>query len=223
MNRVFNKLSKQIQDLPDKVAVEQWPEMPRVRVPEPNWQAFQPTRQDNSRESTIRLVVALAAPFLAAAIGAVVTNRSIKQGWYKQLDKPSWNPPSQLFGPVWTVLYLMMGVASWLVWQRGEKQQRSRWLNWFSRPSSSSIKSTLQLYGAQLGLNLLWSILFFGFRRTDLALANIVVLWSSILATMLRFYQVQPLAGWLLVPYQLWVTFATALNGAIWWLNRNKA
>ncbi len=222
MNMAFNKLSKQIQDLPDKVALDQWPEMPKVGNADTTWQAFQPTGQRGRLPATMRLVLALAAPLVAGAIGAMATERSVKQGWYKSLEKPGWTPPAKVFGPVWTVLYVMMGIASWLVWQRGEEKRRNRWFNWFSRPSPSSIRGTLGLYGAHLALNMFWSIFFFGLRRVDLALGNIVVLWGAILATMIRFYQVHPLAGLMLVPYQLWVTFATALNGAIWWLNRKK-
>jgi translocator protein len=124
--------------------------------------------------------------------------------WYRQLDRPVWAPPTWLFAPVWTLLYALMGIAAWLVWaDRG-----------FRRASVP-----LGLFLVQLVLNGAWSWLFFGVKRMDLALAEIIVLWLLILATMIGFLKIRPLAGWMLLPYLLWVGFATALNAALWQMN----
>jgi translocator protein len=155
--------------------------------------------------SALALVIAIALPLLAGGIGAYFTSQSVTT-WYREIEKPSWTPPSSLFGPVWTFLFVLMGVASWLVWRRGE--------------SDPGARAALIPYGGQLGLNLLWSLLFFGLRAPGVALIEIVALWGLIALTLQRFYRVKPVAGLLLVPYLLWTTFATALNGAIWWLNR---
>ena len=149
------------------------------------------------------LIIAILLPIVVGGLGGIVTGSSVKT-WYPTLNKPSWNPPAWLFGPVWTALYAMMGLASWRVWRRQSPASR-RALGW---------------YGVQLGLNSLWSILFFGMRQPGLALAEIVVMWAAILITAIKFARLDRLAGVLMIPYQLWVSFATALNGAIWWLNR---
>jgi benzodiazapine receptor len=142
----------------------------------------------------------LAVTFGVAAIGGVVTNGSVRS-WYPMLTKPAWNPPGWVFGPVWTALYAMMAVAAWLTWRQD---------GW---------GGALALFGVQLALNAAWSLLFFGLHRIDLALADIVLLWAAIVATTAAFWKVAPVAGWLFVPYLLWVTFATALNFALWKLN----
>ena len=122
-------------------------------------------------------------------------------GWYQTLAKPSWNPPAGIFGPVWTTLFVMMGVAGWLVWQR-----------------ATSI-GPLVLFGVQLVLNVGWSWIFFGWHQPGWAFVEIVVLWLAILATTLAFFRVSRLAGWLFVPYLAWVTFASVLNFTIWRMN----
>lgn len=163
------------------------------------------------------LAVALAIPFVAATIGGLATSRSVIT-WYPTLKKPEWNPPSWLFAPVWNLLYLLMGIASWLIWQKGAatttRAQGSH------TPLKAQSHRALALYGIQLTLNALWSVIFFGMRRIDLALVAIVPLWSTLLATMGAFYRIQPVAASLLIPYQLWVTFASVLNARVWQLNR---
>lgn len=150
------------------------------------------------------LVGWIAASLAAGLVGSLVSPGA----WYDALDEPSWNPPAWIFGPVWTVLYVVMGVAAWMVWlQRAAAPIR--------------VRAALVLFGLQLALNALWSLIFFGLERPDLALAEIVVLWGAILATLLAFRRVSRWASHLLVPYLVWVTFATALNAAIWWLNRS--
>jgi len=151
-------------------------------------------------QSIIGAIVALVVTFGAAAVGAGFP----VDGWYEGLIKPAWNPPNWLFGPVWGVLYLLMAVAAWLVWRKS---------------GLSGAAVPLGLFGLQLVLNAAWSWLFFGLHRPGVALVEIVLLWAAILVTMISFWRVQPSAGWLLLPYQLWVTFATALNFALWRLN----
>jgi benzodiazapine receptor len=155
------------------------------------------------RRSVLGLVGFLAASLAAGAIGGIATGPAIPT-WYQQIEKPSWTPPSWLFGPVWTTLYLAMGGAAWMVWRRGGWAENRR---------------ALTLFGVQLILNALWSFLFFGLRSPGLAMAEIVVLWLAILLTLLAFWRVSRPAGALLVPYLLWVTFASALNFAIWRMN----
>jgi len=124
--------------------------------------------------------------------------------FYAQLARPSWAPPASLFGPVWTLLYALMAVAAWLVWRAG---------GWRAR------RPALTLFVAQLALNALWSWLFFAWHQGGLALADIVLLWTLVVATLIAFWQASPLAAALLVPYQLWVGFAAALNYSVWRLN----
>ncbi len=142
---------------------------------------------------TLLVVLCLAVGSLAGYMTAqsVVT-------WYPTLVKPWFNPPSWLFAPVWTVLYIMMAVAAWLVWLR---------------------KGSLVLFYVQLALNFLWTFLFFNQHAPGLALIEIVAMWLAILATLLGFWKIDRRAGWLLVPYLAWVSFAGFLNGSIWWLN----
>jgi translocator protein len=118
--------------------------------------------------------------------------------WFPTLVKPSFNLPSWLFAPVWTTLYIMMAVAAWLVWLR---------------------KGSLALFYVQLALNFTWSLLFFGLHSPVMALVDIVTMWVLILLTLLGFWKVDARAGWLLVPYLAWVSFASVLNASIWWLN----
>ncbi len=144
----------------------------------------------------------LIVSFIAAAIGGAA---SIQAGpFYIQLVRPDWAPPPTIFGPVWTVLYALMGVAAWLVWRVG---------------GFRAAKSALALFLVQLALNALWSWLFFGWRRGAFAFADILLLWVLIAATLISFWRCRPLAGALLVPYFLWVSFASALNHSVWRLN----
>jgi benzodiazapine receptor len=149
------------------------------------------------------LLLFIGLTFAAAGIGGLFTSQSVSS-WYPTLARPSWTPPSGLFGPVWTVLYLTMGVAAWLVWREG---------GW------SGGRGALGLFLVQLVLNAAWSALFFGMRAPGWAFAEILLLWGFILATVLAFWEIRPAAGALLIPYLLWVTFAAMLNFAIWRLN----
>ncbi len=147
----------------------------------------------------VGLIVALACCLGAAAIGGYATTRSLRD-WYTALPKPRWNPPNAIFGPVWTVLYLGMGVAVWLIWRQRDE---------------SEVAFAFALFAAQLVLNVLWSVVFFGLRSPTGGLVVIVALWLAIAATIAAFAPISALAAALLVPYLAWVTFATFLNGAI--------
>jgi len=125
-------------------------------------------------------------------------------GWFAGLNKPSWNPPSWVFGPVWSALYLMMAIAAWLVWREGGWRKQGRALGWFL---------------AQWVLNALWTPLFFGLHRPGLAFLEIMILWLVLAITLIRFLRVKRAAGWLLIPYLAWVSFASLLNFTIWRLN----
>jgi len=125
-------------------------------------------------------------------------------GWYESLVKPSWNPPAWLFGPVWTALYVIMAIAAWLVWREG---------GW------SAQRRPLGLFLAQWVLNALWTPLFFGLHRPDIAFAEILVLWVVLALTVRAFWRVRRIAGLLLVPYLAWVSFAAFLNFTLWRLN----
>jgi tryptophan-rich sensory protein len=146
----------------------------------------------------------VAVTFAAAAVGGLVTSGSV-HSWYPILVKPSWNPPSWVFGPVWTALYTMMAVAAWLVCRRA---------GW------GGAKPALVLFAVQLVLNAAWSPLFFGWHRIGLAFVDIVLLWAAIVATTVAFWRVTTLAGWLFVPYLAWVSFAAVLNFVIWRMNK---
>ena len=160
---------------------------------------------NSKRSNIVDLVIALAIPLAVGAVGGFATSASVSS-WYPTLAKPAWTPPSWVFGPVWTVLYLMMGFASWLVWRKRSENE-------------PQVRRALGWYGLQLILNLGWSLIFFGLQQIGLALLEIVALWSTLLITLVNFWRIRRDAGGLLLPYLLWVTFATALNAAIWWLN----
>jgi tryptophan-rich sensory protein len=148
------------------------------------------------------LLVSLGVTALAAAAGAVASAGA--RDFYGVLAKPAWAPSPLLFGPVWTVLYILMAVAAWMVWLRG---------------GPTAAKVPLALYVSQLALNALWTWLFFRWRLGGWALLEIIVLWLVLLLTVVRFWRVRAAAGALLLPYWAWVTFATALTAATWQRN----
>ncbi len=152
-----------------------------------------------------KLVISIAVAQAAGLIGALFTTPAIA-GWYQTLTKPELAPPNWIFAPVWTGLYLLMGIAAFLIWREG--------LN------KSNVKIALSLFVAQLALNTLWSIIFFGARSPGWALAEIAVLWCAILATTVAFWKISKVAGSLMIPYILWVSFAAYLNYSIFILNR---
>jgi len=153
----------------------------------------------------IALGVAVLLPLVVGMLGSFASFTSVRE-WYPTLVRPSFAPPTSVFGPVWTTLYVMMGVASWLVWRQG--------------PTRPEVQAALTLYLGQLVFNLAWSWLFFGLRQPLLALIEIVGLLVLIAVSTWRFASVSWAAACLMVPYLVWVTFATILNAAFWWLNR---
>ena len=140
---------------------------------------------------------------IAASIGAVPSAQA--PIFYEQLVRPSWSPPAWLFGPVWSVLYALMGIGAWLIWREGGFARR---------------RGALSLYGVQLVANVLWAWLFFGWHLGAPAFADIMLLWLLILATLGAFWRVRHVAGLLLIPYWCWVSFASVLNFVIWQMNR---
>lgn len=154
----------------------------------------------HSARNLLALAGWLAITFTASLTGALVSTR----GWYADLIKPSWNPPSWVFGPVWTTLYAMMAVAAWLVWMRG---------GWKTR------KFALGCYLLQLSFNALWTPIFFGLQRPGLAFVEITLLDAAVVVTLVSFWRARWTAGLLLAPYLFWLLFATFLNFTIWQLN----
>jgi len=150
----------------------------------------------------ILVVTCLAIGYLSG----VVTRGSIEE-WFQFIKKPSFNPPNWIFQPVWSMLYIMMGIAGGLVWDKINEKP-------------DEVKNALVFFAIQLGLNALWSLLFFGLRNPLIALIEIVLLWLMIYETFIKFSKLNKFAGYLFIPYLLWVSFATILNASIWWLNR---
>jgi tryptophan-rich sensory protein len=147
---------------------------------------------------------ALVGWILLSLLAGVIGSQFSPGEWYAGLDKPSWNPPAWIFAPVWTALYCMMGIAAWLVWRRG---------GWTVN------RVALSLFLCQLVLNALWSWIFFGLHQMQLALIEIVLLWTVVLATMLTMWKTSKASGLLLLPYLGWLSFATLLNFTLWKLN----
>jgi tryptophan-rich sensory protein len=155
--------------------------------------------------NAVQLILAITLPLAVGGLSGFATARGVET-WYPTLVKPPFNPPAWVFGPTWTVLYILMGVALFLVWRQGLDTQ--------------GVRLALIIFGVQLMLNALWSIIFFRMQSPGWAFAEILVLWIAIIATLWAFWRVLPAAGWLLVPYLAWVSFAAVLNGSIWILNR---
>ena len=149
-------------------------------------------------KSIIKLIISIIVCELAGIIGSFFTTPAVRT-WYPTLSKPSFNPPSWLFAPVWTTLFLLMGIAMFLVWKKD--------------------KRGLSIFFVQLFFNMLWSIMFFGLKSPLLGFMVIIILWVLILITIIKFFKISKPAGWLLIPYILWVSFATILNLAILIIN----
>ena len=168
---------------------------------------MQATANNSPKPGVARSAWALAG-WLALAFAAAALGGLFRPGeWFAALSKPGWNPPGWIFGPVWTALYSIMAIAAWLVWRRG---------------GFAGQRVALSLFLLQLFFNALWSPLFFGLHRPALAFADLMLLWLALLGTVVTFWKARPLAGALLLPYLAWVTFAGALNFAIWQLNRGS-
>ena len=152
--------------------------------------------------NTLKLIISIVLPQVAGGLGALVTISSVGS-WYQTINKPSFTPPSWLFGPAWTTLYLLMGIAMFLIWKSDHSQK----------------KTALWLFGIQLFLNGIWSPAFFGLESPILGLVVIVPLWVMILVCIKVFFPINKTAAYLMIPYLMWVSFATALNASIWYLN----
>jgi tryptophan-rich sensory protein len=180
------------------------------RKSEPSYPCIYPSSLDNfaimKPVDIAKLFISCVVPLLAGAAGALFTTADSLNNWYAKLNKPAFNPPNWLFGPVWTTLYILMGIAAFLVWRKGL--------------DNKPVRLALVWFLVQLALNALWTPLFFGLHSPLLALADIVLLLGAIVLTVFYFLKVSRPAGLLLVPYLAWVTFATSLNFAIYLLNR---
>lgn len=157
----------------------------------------------NKRNNALQCIGAIIVCELAGIVGSVFTAPAIRSGWYTALIKPELAPPNWVFGPAWTTLYALMGIAVFLVWNN--HSQMRRW--------------AIELFVVQLALNILWSFMFFGLRSVGGALVEIVFLWLAILVTTIAFSKISKPAAWLLAPYIAWVSFAVYLNYGIWSLN----
>lgn len=160
---------------------------------------------NRARVDALGLAASLATVGAVAGAGGWVTSRRLD--WYRRLDKPPLTPPDAVFGPVWGVLYACQAIAAWLVW-RGDASRAE-----YDVPALTS-------WWVQLGLNLVWTLLFFGLRRPAIALVDICALWLAIVLMIREFARKHRFAAALLVPYLVWVTYAAALNAGIWWRNR---
>jgi len=152
----------------------------------------------------MKLIISIAIPLMVGAVAGFFTSSGVN-GWYLIANKPPFNPPNWLFAPVWTALYLMMGIALYLVWSKGADKAIK--------------KMAIILFSVQLLLNFAWSFIFFYAHQPGWAFVEIIVMWVMILLTIFWFGKISPLAAWLLVPYISWVSFAALLNFYIWKLN----
>ncbi|MGQ9628148.1 MAG: TspO/MBR family protein [Anaerolineae bacterium] len=152
----------------------------------------------------LKLVISVVVCLLAGFIGSFFTTPSIPT-WYATLKKPPFTPPNWLFAPVWTTLFVLMGISAFLVWRRGLDDRL--------------VRIALGIFGVQLILNILWSAMFFGLKSPLAGLIDISILWIVILLTIINFFKISQVAGFLLIPYILWVSFAAFLNFSLWRLN----
>ena len=157
-----------------------------------------------AKNNVVKLVVSIVIPLAVGGASGYFTSTGVG-GWYQTLVKPSFNPPNWIFAPVWTMLYIMMGIALFLIWKKEVSADKKRW--------------AILCFVVQLALNFLWTFVFFYLEQPGWALVEILVLWVMILATILAFKKLSTPAAWLLVPYLLWVSFATLLTYSIWQLN----
>lgn len=157
-----------------------------------------------NRAKILKLITSILICQAAGITGSLFTSPAIPT-WYAALQKPSLNPPNWLFAPVWTLLFLLMGISFYLIWDKGLKNKK--------------VRISIFIFGVQLILNILWSFLFFGLKSPFPAFIEIIILWFAILASIVSFYKISKVAGLLLLPYIFWVSFAAILNFFIWQLN----
>ena len=151
-----------------------------------------------------RLIFSLTLPQLAGMLGSFFTVSSIST-WYSTLQKPSFNPPNWIFGPMWVFLYFLMGISIYLVWQNIKENKK--------------VKNAMILFWIHLFFNSIWSIIFFGLKNPELAFLNIIIIWLFIIVLIFKFWKINKLSSYLLIPYLFWVSFASILNYYIWYLN----
>ncbi|MCK9360744.1 tryptophan-rich sensory protein [Patescibacteria group bacterium] len=156
------------------------------------------------RNDILALALSIGVCLFAGIFGSIFTASEVPT-WFVTLAKPSWSPPAWVFGPVWTTLYLLMGISAWMIWRKGWKRK--------------DVKMALWVFAAQLVLNALWSLIFFGWHQLGWAFLEIILLWVTILMTIIFFAKISRPAAWLLAPYLAWVTLASILNFTIWQLN----
>jgi len=156
-----------------------------------------------TRANIVKLAVALLLPLSVGAVAGMFTSQAVPT-WYASLNRPSFSPPNWVFGPVWTSLYVLLGISFFLVWKKEASKERDL---------------AIKVFSIQMLLNFSWSILFFHFNLIGVALAEIILLWTSIVAMIYLFYKIKPFAAYLNVPYLLWVSFAAILNAGYYFLN----
>ena len=158
-----------------------------------------------NKSKILKLLASLALPLILGAIAGLFTADAVPE-WFKGLNRPSFSPPNWLFGPVWTILYILMGISLFLIWKQGVSKERN---------------IAMFVFLLQLLLNFAWSFIFFYYNMIGLALIEIILLWIIILVMLVLFYKIKPMAAYLNIPYLLWVSFATILNAAYFILNRS--
>lgn len=181
------------------------------------------TEPGNPRFGFISLALSIILAQSAGLIGSLATRPNIDT-WYRMIEKPFFTPPDWVFPVVWPSLYLLMGIAAWLVYRTCDSEVNSSSgtgmiPSVFRTRKRPSRALALQVYGIHLLVNTAWSFLFFGLKMPGVALAGILLLLAMILLTADMFYRIRPSAGYLMIPYLIWVSYATVLNGSIWWLN----
>lgn len=158
-----------------------------------------------SQLQVIKLIISLALPLGLGTVAGIFTAQSVPE-WYANLNRPSFNPPNWIFGPVWTTLYIVMGISLFMIWKQEISKERNL---------------AIFVFMLQLLLNFGWSFIFFYFKMIGFALIEIILLWITIVMMLFLLYRIQPMASFLNIPYLLWVTFATVLNGSYYFLNRS--
>jgi len=159
----------------------------------------------SNSQTILKLIFSLVLPLAMGGVSGYLVRNEMNDEWFNTLAKPSFNPPSYLFGPVWTALYILMGVSMFLIW---------------NTPKTALRQKALTVFGVQLFFNFWWSILFFSFHTIFLSVVDILFMWFLIIYMITLFKKIKPVAAYLQIPYLLWVTFATVLNISIWYLNR---
>ncbi len=156
-----------------------------------------------SKSNIIKLISSITLPLVLGAIAGMFTSQSVPD-WYSTLNRPSFNPPNWIFGPVWTILYILMGISFFVIWKQNVSKARNM---------------AISIFFLQLLLNFAWSFIFFYFNMIGLALVEIALLWVTIILMLVLFYKIKPMATYINIPYLLWVSFATVLNASYYFLN----